>query len=130
MGLTQVALAKLAGVSQQTITNIESGRNQSSTHLISIAEALGIPASYLNGSVESKLGGLSLVKMESVLERSKIDTKALVRAMIDVEDAMLYLDEPLSTELKVKIAVAHYEFGDNVDIFSVINIFSQVSGSK
>ncbi|WP_042297141.1 XRE family transcriptional regulator [Paraburkholderia bannensis] len=47
-GLSQTALAKRAGVSQSTVANIESGRNQGSKHLVQIAEALAIRVEWLN----------------------------------------------------------------------------------
>ncbi|WP_332311181.1 helix-turn-helix transcriptional regulator [Burkholderia multivorans] len=45
--LSQAQLAARAGVSQTTIANVESGRNQGSKHLLSIARALGVNPAWL-----------------------------------------------------------------------------------
>ncbi|WP_230946718.1 XRE family transcriptional regulator [Burkholderia cepacia] len=45
--MSQAQLAARAGVSQTTIANVESGRNQGSKHLLSIARALGVNAAWL-----------------------------------------------------------------------------------
>lgn len=50
-GLSQANLAELAGVSQVTIQHLESGRNQNSKHLISIATVLKVDPNWLlNGT--------------------------------------------------------------------------------
>src|ERR1700743_958191 len=46
-GLSQSGLAKLAAVSQTTVANIESGRNQGSKHLLAIAGAVGVTPQWL-----------------------------------------------------------------------------------
>jgi transcriptional regulator with XRE-family HTH domain len=50
--LTQKALAKRARLSQTTISDLERGRNVSSTDLAAIAQALGVTAEYLTGGGE------------------------------------------------------------------------------
>lgn len=45
--LTQKAVAKLAGISQTTMSDIESGRNDSSAFLVELAKALQCSAEYL-----------------------------------------------------------------------------------
>jgi transcriptional regulator with XRE-family HTH domain len=45
--MSQQDLADLSGVSQTTIANIESGRNQGSKHLLALAAALGVRAQWL-----------------------------------------------------------------------------------
>ncbi len=47
VGLTQVMLAKNAGVSQSAITHLESGRNENSKYLPQIAEALNVEYNWL-----------------------------------------------------------------------------------
>jgi phage repressor protein C with HTH and peptisase S24 domain len=46
-GLTQAALAKLSGVSQGTIGNLESGLRQSARKIANIADAMGVDALWL-----------------------------------------------------------------------------------
>ncbi|WP_153100821.1 helix-turn-helix domain-containing protein [Paraburkholderia hayleyella] len=46
-GLTQADLARDSGISQSTIAQIESGRNQGSKHLLALAEALHVTALWL-----------------------------------------------------------------------------------
>jgi transcriptional regulator with XRE-family HTH domain len=46
-GLTQVQLAELAGLAQATISNIESGRNEGSRDLVTLARALKVSAEWL-----------------------------------------------------------------------------------
>jgi transcriptional regulator with XRE-family HTH domain len=48
LGLSQASLAERSGVSQTTIASIESGRATGSKHLIAIADALGVPARWLD----------------------------------------------------------------------------------
>lgn len=45
--LTQKALAELSGISQTTISNIESGRNQGSVEIFALARALGVSPEWL-----------------------------------------------------------------------------------
>lgn len=46
-GLTQVELAKKSGSKQGVISDLESGRNESSTKLVEMAEAMGVSAKWL-----------------------------------------------------------------------------------
>jgi len=55
-GLTQVELAEKAGVSQQTIQYLESGRNKSSRELVNIALALGVNPVWLDKGTQPKQG--------------------------------------------------------------------------
>lgn len=52
--MSQTELARRAGVSQSTVANIESGRNQGSKHLVPIAEALGVRVEWLNSGKAPK----------------------------------------------------------------------------
>lgn len=47
-GLTQLELAKRVGVSAQTINFVENGRNKGTKHLLAIAKALGVSATWLD----------------------------------------------------------------------------------
>lgn len=53
-GLSQGALAEKAGVSQVTITHLESGRNQTSKKLVAIAVALGVSAEWLQQGADAE----------------------------------------------------------------------------
>lgn len=46
-GLTQEDLARKLGLSQGTITHIESGRNKETIHIIALAKLLGVRAEWL-----------------------------------------------------------------------------------
>ncbi|MBB2999673.1 phage repressor protein C with HTH and peptisase S24 domain [Paraburkholderia tropica] len=46
-GMSQTELAELSGVSQSTIANIESGRNEGSKHIVKIAEVLNTNVQWL-----------------------------------------------------------------------------------
>lgn len=60
-GLSQANLAEMAGVSQVTIQHLESGRNQNSKHLISIATALKVDPSWLlNGEGLPAMGDIPM----------------------------------------------------------------------
>lgn len=71
-GLSQAALARLAGVSQGLIAQIESGLNQGSKHVTKIAQALGVSADWLvsgNGSPDRALAHAKLVVPEEHSDR-------------------------------------------------------------
>lgn len=53
LGLTQTQLAKLAGIPQSTIGQIENGRNKSSTKIVELAKALQTTPEYLAHGVIS-----------------------------------------------------------------------------
>src|SRR3546814_8114147 len=55
-GISQAGLAKALGLGQATIASIENGRNQSSGHLVQIAEFLGVSAAWLAEGVGTKRG--------------------------------------------------------------------------
>lgn len=55
LGLTQTQLAKLAGIPQSTIGQIENGRNKSSTKIVELANALQTTPEYLTHGVVSSL---------------------------------------------------------------------------
>jgi len=57
VGLSQQALAKVSGVSQQTISSLESGKIQSSKGLLALAEACKVDITWL---VSGKGEGLTL----------------------------------------------------------------------
>lgn len=52
--MTQVELSKLANVSQTTLSQLESGRNDSSKELPSIAKALGVDVYWLQTGINDK----------------------------------------------------------------------------
>lgn len=60
IGISQVDLAKAAGVSQTTISDIERGRNEGSAEIVAIATALQCNAEWLStGKGPKKPGGLA-----------------------------------------------------------------------
>lgn len=77
-GLTQAALAKLGGVTQSTIGNLESGLRQSARRIIDIATALDVDPMWLaNGEGEPKV---------AVPTSNVSDTASAPRARIEVGD--------------------------------------------
>lgn len=59
-GMTQAELSKKSGVAQQTVSNIESGRNEpSGTTIGMLASALGCTADELIGNTQSHADGLT-----------------------------------------------------------------------
>jgi transcriptional regulator with XRE-family HTH domain len=52
--MSQMALAELSGISQSTIANIESGRNQGSKHILALARALDVRAQWLEDETGPK----------------------------------------------------------------------------
>lgn len=55
--LSQMDLAKLSGVSQTTISNIEKGRNQGSKYIVKLANALGVRPEWLLDETGPKTDG-------------------------------------------------------------------------
>lgn len=55
-GISQAGLAKALGLGQATIASIENGRNQSSGHLVQIAEYLGVSPTWLAEGTGPKRG--------------------------------------------------------------------------
>lgn len=55
--MSQAQLAARSGISQTTIANIESGRNQGSKHLLAIARALNVTAAWLESETGPKEAG-------------------------------------------------------------------------
>lgn len=62
-GLSQAALAKLSGVSQQLISQIERGENSSTKHLPKLANALGVGVAELDPSYSGPAPTARMVKV-------------------------------------------------------------------
>jgi transcriptional regulator with XRE-family HTH domain len=97
--LTQNQLARMSGVSQQTIHNIEAGRNSSSRHLVKLADALSVSPHWLEQGDEgdapghiTSSGGLSfseqerrMVEIFRALDKDRREVAELVlRSMVPV----------------------------------------------
>lgn len=80
MGLSQGAIAKIAGVSQTTIADLERGRNDGSAKIAKIAKALNVNALWLSdGTGKKEIGGFG---------RQKQDRLGLTIEHYDAEGAM------------------------------------------
>lgn len=66
LGLSQAALGRKIGVSQQTIAGLESGRFSRTSHTFSLAEALGVSAEWLMKGEQKPTN--EVVKVSSVKE--------------------------------------------------------------
>src|SRR5579862_4328290 len=79
--LRQVDLARAAGVSRDTITEIEAGRPAMMATLLKICEALGVESSALFGDVSDKTAAQPMknARVESVAFPSPIQTQPLQR---------------------------------------------------
>lgn len=111
LSITQKQLAVLSGTSQQTITDIESGRNKGSKYLIQIAEALDLSNKELSLDKSKNNFSDKLIsnKLSLLVNRSSVNYLALIQAMSEVEKAVMYLDSPLDIKTKAKITIAYYE---------------------
>lgn len=91
-GLTQVQLAKKAGVEQSTISELEKGENVGSVHLVAIARALrrrpqwietGMPPEFDGGESWPFTVSAESYQRLSAEARSKIDQYMIDQALIE-----------------------------------------------
>jgi transcriptional regulator with XRE-family HTH domain len=87
-GLTQAELARAAGISQPSISQIEAGTRVPSLRvLLSISRGLGIPVSHLMGSETSELTEIERKYLHSY---RKLDSRSK-------EDVLKFIERKLSS---------------------------------
>lgn len=65
-GLSQLALAEKAGVSQQLVSQLENGKNYSTTELPGLAHALGVPVHEIDPAYMSDVSGIPITSVPLV----------------------------------------------------------------
>lgn len=73
LSLTQTQLGSLCGLSQQTIQNIESGRNRSSGNLVPLADALQVRPQWLESGEGPMLDTISPDERELLEEYRQLE---------------------------------------------------------
>ena len=88
LGLTQTELGGLCNLSQQTIQNIESGRNRSTGNMVALASALQVRPEWLADGTEPKEAAISdedqqlIQEIKSLPPEKKQIIRATMRAML------------------------------------------------
>lgn len=91
-GLTQKTLAELVGISGPTLSDLEAGKTQGSSHLVKIASVLGVSPNWLySGVVDREFSIDNLSKRELLLMRSyrllnESDKKVLERIASSLQE--------------------------------------------
>lgn len=120
-GLTQKELGVIAGISQQTITNIENGLVRSSRQLLDLAAALNVSPEWLIGksnsrkNAEASLGGAQVI-LPAIKIGELVD--ALILDRLDVRlreigesksfDPQLFVGLPTVPEFLLHLSAAEY----------------------
>ncbi len=99
--LSQSRLAKLSGVSQQSISRLEAGLDQSSKHLPRIAAALGVPVASLDQSYLSTIPTGDWVDSLKAAIQMAAESGATLKQLRDVLDETFY--SYLATHLRSRI---------------------------
>lgn len=89
LGISQNALAKIVGIKQATVANLERGKSDSSKHLTALAAACGVSATWLDtGQGEMRANQSTLqaefAKLPPELQRRVL---AVARALREDEEA-------------------------------------------
>lgn len=103
--LSQVQLAERAGVLQQTISNLESGKQDKSTDTVALATALGIFPEWLHNGTEpmAKIysSDTSIDHVVKVMQEMSPEVRA--QAMKEVDSIAEFAKKLLSSDDKISV---------------------------
>lgn len=88
-GITQERLAKMAGVSQNTVWKLLSGKTARSRHLPQIAAALGVTVDSLINSEDSEHIESSAAKQRLLRKIQEIESDSELSAIEDIVNTVL-----------------------------------------
>lgn len=92
--MSQAALAKKAGVSQTTVSDIERGRNENSKDIIQIARALKRTPEYLSTGKERETGDSEVMALWTALSQAEQDEiRNRVQHKLNRTEAEILADE-------------------------------------
>lgn len=117
LDLSQDALAKLAGVSQSTVAQIESSRNQGSKHLVALARALNVEPEWLDNGTGDVGGDLGPAKaFDKNVAPAPPDTRRIPVLSYVQAGQMTEMRSPFSTGdvfeyLMTDLDLSEYAFG-------------------
>lgn len=88
-GLSGPALAKIVGIKQPTIANLERGKSDGTKHIVAIAAACGVSATWLQTGAGDMNPGQSALQAEFAKLPQELQRRALavVRALREDEEA-------------------------------------------
>jgi transcriptional regulator with XRE-family HTH domain len=121
--LSQAKLAKITGVSQQSISRLESGEDKTSKHLPKIAAALGVPVSTLDPTylLASHADDWTILLKKAI--KDAVDGGATLQQLFQVLDEAFH--GSLSERLRSRISELSPE-----QIHSVAGAAEQIAGVK
>lgn len=125
IGLSQLQVAEKAGVSQVSIQHLETGRNQNSRHLVSIATAIGVRPEWLMTGKHPMLSGpISVPRSPSEKDYALIPQykargacgDGYLNDHVEVTEGLVFKKDWL-TKMKVKPENLHviYAEGDSME---------------
>lgn len=104
-GLNQKDLAKLAGMSQVTISDIETGRNKGSRDIVALATALNVSAEWLTigcGAIGTTPDSTIIAEFAAVYSRVTDEGRAFLRSTITATKSAFAQPDESSNTIKLK----------------------------